>query len=323
VGRAPLYAAVLATGGAFAILFTGENYVGRFGEPSIASVGGAFWVMLLAALVATLVGSAGRYRFVLLFPAIVLYTLLAVYGWPPLFSLSGWRELFLRIWTDVYEAAGIMYLEPIPYDLAPGLLVVLIPVVMIVVTFATSATLYEGSPVISVAILGLTIGVLSTISFEDGAGPFFAVFLICGVAMLLSSPERAGVVAGAVVIALVLAVPKMPLSDATISPGFVDWTRIGTGGTSRLDVQADVGDYLTAGREAELLRVRSSEPLLWRAGTLDYFDGIRWLDTTEPGSDDGEEIARGVPTDLVVQDVEVLNAETEVLFGGYRIFNVS
>ena len=288
MGRAPLYAAVLATGGAFAILFTGENYVGRFGEPSIASVGGAFWVMLLAALVATLVGSAGRYRFVLLFPAIVLYTLLAVYGWPPLFSLSGWRELFFRIGADVYEAAGIMYLEPIPYDLAPGLFVVLIPLVMIVVTFATSATLYEGSPVISVAVLGLTIGVLSTISFEDGAGPFFAVFLVCGVAMLLSSPERAGVAAGAVVIALVLAVPKMPLSDATISPGFVDWTRIGTGGTSRLDVQADVGDYLTAGREAELLRVRSSEPLLWRAGTLDYFDGIRWLDTTEPGSDDGE-----------------------------------
>jgi transglutaminase-like putative cysteine protease len=323
VGRAPLYAAALATGGAFAILFTGENYGGGFGEPSIASVGGAFWVMLLAALFATLVGSAGRYRFVLLFPAIVLYTLLAVYGWPPLFSLSGWRELFLRIGADVYEAAGIMYLEPIPYDLAPGLFVVLIPMVMIVVTFATSATLYEGSPVISVAVLGLTIGVLSTISFEDGAGPFFAVFLVCGVAMLLSSPGRAGMVAGAVVVALALAVPKMPLSDATISPGFVDWTRIGTGGTSRLDVQADVGDYLTAGREAELLRVESSEPLLWRAGTLDYFDGVRWSDTTEPGSDDGEEIASGVPTDLVVQEVEVLNAETEVLFGGYRIFNVS
>jgi transglutaminase-like putative cysteine protease len=279
--------------------------------------------MLLAALFATLVGSAGRYRFVLLFPAIVLYTLLAVYGWPPLFSLSGWRELFLRIGADVYEAAGIMYLEPIPYDLAPGLFVVLIPVVMIVVTFATSATLYEGSPVISVAVLGLTIGVLSTISFEDGAGPFFAVFLVCGVAMLLSSPGRAGMVAGAVVVALALAVPKMPLSDATISPGFVDWTRIGTGGTSRLDVQADVGDYLTAGREAELLRVESTEPLLWRAGTLDYFDGVRWSDTTEPGSEDGEEIASGVPTDLVVQEVEVLNAETEVLFGGYRIFNVS
>jgi transglutaminase-like putative cysteine protease len=323
VGRVPLYVAALATGGAFAILFTGETYGLGFGDPSIASVGGAFWVMLLAALVAALVGSAGRYRFVLLFPAIVLYTLFAVYGWPPLFSLSGWRELFLRIGADVYEAAGIMYLEPIPYDLAPGLFVVLIPVVMIVVTFATSATLYEGSPVISVAVLGLTIGVLSTISFEDGAGPFFAVFLICGVALLLSSPGRAGLVAGAVVVALVLAVPRMPLSDATISPGFIDWTRIGTGGTSRLDVQADVGDYLTAGRDAELLRVRSSEPLLWRGGTLDYFDGIRWSDTTEPGSDDGEEIAPGVQTDLVVQDVEVLNAETDVIFGGYMISSLS
>ncbi|MCA1687373.1 MAG: DUF3488 and transglutaminase-like domain-containing protein, partial [Actinobacteria bacterium] len=265
------------------------------------------------------------YRFVLLFPAIVLYTLFAVYGWPPLFSLSGWRELFFRIGGDVYEAAGIMYLEPIPYDLAPGLFVVLIPMVIIVVTFATSATLYEGSPVISVAVLGLTIGVLSTISFEDGAGPFFAVFLICGVALLLStdSPGRVGVVVGAIVVALVLAVPRMPLSDATISPGFLDWTRIGTGGTSRLDVQADVGDYLTAGRDAELMRIYSSEPLLWRGGTLDYFDGVRWSDTTEPGSEDGEEVAPGVPTDMVPQRVEVLNAETDVVFGGYRIFNVS
>ena len=95
----------------------------------------------------------------------------------------------------------------------------------------------------------------------------------------------------------------MPLSDATVSTGFIDWTRIGTGGTSRLDVQADVGDYLTAGRDAELLRVHSSEPLLWRGGTLDYFDGIRWSDTTEPGIDDGEEIANGVPTDMVPQRV--------------------
>jgi transglutaminase-like putative cysteine protease len=323
--RLPLYAAALASGGAFTILFTGDVYV-PFEPSSIVSVGGgAFWVMLLAALVAALVGSAGRYRFVLLLPAIVLYTLFAVYGWPPLFSLSGWRELFFRIGADVYEAAGIMYLEPIPYDLAPGLFVVLIPLVMIVVTFATSATLYEGSPVISVAVLGLTIGVLSTISFEDGAGPFFAVFLICAVALLLStdSPGRVGMVAGAIVVALVLAVPRMPLSDATISPGFIDWTRIGTGGTSRLDVQADVGDYLTAGRDAELLRVHSSEPLLWRGGTLDYFDGVRWSDTTEPDDDDGEEVAPGVETDLVPQRVQVLNAETDVIFAGYRIFNVS
>jgi transglutaminase-like putative cysteine protease len=318
--RIPLYVAALATGGTFAILFTGETYGGGFGDPSIVSVGGgAFWAMLLAALVAALVGSAGRYRFVLLLPAIVLYTLFAVYGWPPL--ISGWRELFFRIGADVYEAAGIMYLEPVPYDLAPGLFVVLIPVVMIVVTFAASATLYEGSPIISIAVLGLTIGILSTISFEDGAGPFFAIFLVCAVALLLStdSPGRAGVMAGAVVVALVLAVPRMPFSDATISPGFIDWTRIGTGGTSRLDVQADVGDYLTAGREAELMRISSSEPLLWRGGTLDYFDGIRWSDTTEPGSADGEEIAPDVPTSTVVQRVQILNAETDRVFGGYNI----
>ncbi len=324
VARVPLYAAALATGGAFAILFTGEVYH-SFDPSSIVKIGrGALWTMLLAALVAALVGSAGRYRFVLLFPAIVVYTQLAVYGWPPLFSLSAWRELFFRVGADVYEAAGIMYVEPIPYDLAPGLFVLLIPVVMIVVTFATSATLYEGSPVISVAVLGVTIGVLSTISFEDGAGPFFAVFLICGVALLLSpggeSPGRVGVAAGAAVVALVLAVPVLPFADATISPGLIDWTRIGTGGTSRLDAQADVGDYLTAGREAELMRISSSEPLLWRGGTLDYFDGVRWSDTTQPSFDDGEEIDPDVPTRTVVQRVQVLNAEMDLVFGGYRIF---
>jgi hypothetical protein len=247
--RAPLYAAALATGGAFAILFTGDVYV-WFKPSSIVAIGeGAFWAMLLAALVAALVGSAGRYRFVLLLPATALYTFFAVYGLPPLFSYTEWRDLFYRGAADIYESFAIMYAEPIPYDLHPGLFVVLIPVVMIVVTFATSATLYEGSPVISIAVLGLTIGILSTISFEDGAGPFFAVFLVCAVILLLSpgarSPGLAGPLVGAIVVALVLAVPRMPFSDATVSPGFIDWTRIVTGGTSRLDVQADVGDYLT------------------------------------------------------------------------------
>jgi transglutaminase-like putative cysteine protease len=332
--RTYLYAAALATGGSFAILFTGETYDGAdggFGGLSIvAIIAGytAFLPLFLAAAVAVAVGSAGKYRFVLLFPAMALYTVLAVYGLPLLFSLSEWRRFMFRIGNDVYEAAGTMYAEPIPYDLAPGLFVVLIPVVMIVVTFATSATLYEESPVISVAVMGLTIGVLSTISFEDGAGPFFAIFLVSGVALLLSSgvvgaggPGRSGMVAGALVVALVLMIPKMPLSDATVSPGLIDWTRIGTGGTSRLDVQADVGDYLTAGRDAELMRVRSAEPLLWRGGTLDYFDGVRWSDTIEPGAEDGEEIAPGVETYPVVQHVQVLNAQTDLIFGGYKIIN--
>jgi transglutaminase-like putative cysteine protease len=325
--RVPLYATALATGGAFAILFTGDVYV-WFEPSSIVRIGGgAIWVMLLAALVAALVGSAGRYRFVLLFPATVLYTQLAVYGLPPLFSLSGWRDLFFRIGGDVYESFAIMYLEPIPYDLHPGLFVVLIPMVMVVVTFATSATLYEGSPVISIAVLGLTVGILSTISFEDGAGPFFAVFLVSAVALLLSSgggwPGLTGALAGAAVVALVLAVPKMPLADATVSPGFIDWTRIGTGGTSRLDVQADVGDYLTAGRDAELMRVQSEEPLLWRAGTLDYFDGVRWIYTTEPEIADGEEVSAGIPTRRVRQRFEIANARTNFLFGGYEIVQTS
>src|ERR671916_198154 len=237
--RVPLFAATLATGGAFAIVFTGDVYV--WFEPSsiVAIGGGAFWAMLPAALVAALGGSAGGDPFVLLFPATVLFTLFAVYGMPPLFSLSGWRELFYRTGGDVYEAFAIMYAEPVPYDLHPGLFVVLIPVVMIVVAFATSATLYERSPVISVGVLGLTIGVLSTISFEDGAGPFFAVFLLCAVGLFLSAggagpdgPCRPAVVGGAIVIALVLLVPRMPFSDETVSTGWIDWTRIGTGGTS-------------------------------------------------------------------------------------------
>lgn len=327
MARVPLYVATLATGGAFAILFTGDVYV--WFEPSsiVALGGGAFWAMLLAALVAALVGSAGKYRFVLLFPATVLYTLLAAYGMPPLFSLSGWRDLFFRIGGDLYEAFTIMYVEPVPYDLHPGLFVTLIPVVMIVATFATSATLYEGSPVISIGVLGLTIGILSTISFEDGAGPFFAVFLVCAVALLLygesERPGPAGTLAGVAVVVLVLLIPRMPFSDATVSAGLIDWTRIGTGGTSRLDVQADVGDYLTAGREAELMRVESPEPLLWRGGTLDYFDGARWIDTTEPEIEDGEEIAPGIQTTVVRQRFEILDARTDVLFGGYKVVATS
>ncbi len=118
-------------------------------------------------------------------PATVLYTYVAAYGMPPLFSLSGWRDAYFRTGGDVYEAFAIMYAEPVPYDLHPGLFVVLVPVVMVVVAFATSATLYERSPVVSIAVLGVTIGILSTSSFEDGAGPFFAVFLASAVALLL------------------------------------------------------------------------------------------------------------------------------------------
>ena len=66
--RLPLYAAGLATGGAFSVLFTG----------------GALPYLLGAALVALLVGSAGAYRFILLFPAAALYLLVTLYGRPPL-----------------------------------------------------------------------------------------------------------------------------------------------------------------------------------------------------------------------------------------------
>jgi transglutaminase-like putative cysteine protease len=330
-----LYGAALATGSAFSILFTGETYDGAdggFGALSVVTVIAghrALLPMLFAAAVAALVGSAGKWRFVLLLPAIAAYTVVAVYG-TDLFSVSGWQGLFAIIWGDVYGAANTMYVQPIPYDLAPGLFVVLVPLVMILVAFATSATLYEESPVISVAVLGLTIGVLSTISFEDGAGPFFAIFLVCAVGLFLSAggagpdgPGRPAVVGGAIVVALVLLVPRMPFSEETVSTGLIDWTRIGTGGTSRLGVQADVGDYLTAGREAELLRIRSSEPLLWRGGTMNFFDGVRWSDTTQAGADNGEEIAPDVETRPLLQRVQVLNAQTDLVFGGYKIVRTS
>ena len=313
--RLPLYAAGLATGGAFCILFTG----------------GALLYVLGAALVALVVGSAGAYRFLLLFPAAALYTLVAVYGRPPL-SLSGWRRLFERMGQDVYEGAAIAYATPVPHDLHPGLLVVLIPIVVIVVTFATSATIYEESPVVSVAVLGLTIGTLSTISFEVGIGPFFAVFLVSGVVILLLAGDRTGwgeriapaaAVAGALVAGIVLAMPEAPFAKEAIRPAQIDWTRIGTGGTSRLAVQADVGDYLTRGRDAELMRIKSPEPMLWRGGTLDHFDGARWSSTVDRGEDDGEEISDSVPTRKVVQEVKVLQAETSLLFGGYQISNAS
>jgi len=325
--RISLYAMVLVAGGAFSLLFTGDSY-GAFAVSDVpADRMGAFFTMLGAALVALIVGSWGRYRFVLILPATAAYTLFVVYGWPPL-TWRGLRGLFWEIGTDVYRAGGIMYMERVPYDLAPGLFVILIPVVMIVAAFATSATIYEESPVISIAVLGLTIGVLSTVGFEVGTGPYFAFFLISAVALLLAAGSsgnlvRPGLMAGVAVVALVLVAPKAPLSNTTISPGLIDWTRIGTGGTSQLDVQADVGDYLTSGRDAELLRIRSDETLRWRAGTLDYFDGYRWQDTTEEERGYGEEVDPLIETEIVRQDVEVLDAQTDRVFGAYSITNTS
>jgi transglutaminase-like putative cysteine protease len=313
--RLPLYVAGLATGGAFSVLFTS----------------GALPYVLGAALLGLLVGSAEAFRFVLLFPAAALYTLVAVYGLPPL-SLSGWKGLLERAGQDFYVAAQVTYANTVPFDLYPGLLVVLLPVVVIVVAFATSTTVYEESPVISVAVLGLTIGVLSTVSFEVGIGPFFALFLVFGITLLLLARDRTGrsgglrpvaVLAGASVAALVLALPFMPFAEEAIRPASIDWTKLATGGASRLAVQADVGDYLDSGRSAELMRVRSPEPLLWRGGTLDHFDGFRWSSTVELGEDDGEEISANVPVRGVEQRVEILEAETSLLFGGYQISNVS
>ncbi|MGI8650065.1 MAG: transglutaminaseTgpA domain-containing protein [Rubrobacter sp.] len=331
--RLALYVAVLAAGSAFAILFS-EGSVGGFGGSSLLGMfgGGAFGAFFGAALAGTLVGSAGRFRLVLLPPAAVFYTVLAVYGLPRP-TPSGIEGLIGRIGEDLFGAANIMYVDPVPYAGAPGLFVVFIPIVMIICAFATSAALYERAPLISVATLGLTIGVLSTISFEDGAGPFFFIFVLASMVLILfsgvagesRSMTGVGLVAALLIASAVLALPKMPLASAAVSSGSIDWTRIGTGGTSRLDVQADVGEYLNSGREAELMRVSSTEPLYWRGGTLDSFDGVRWSNTTdeESGSGYGEEVADGISSRSVVQSFEVLQSETDLVFGGYRISGLS
>ncbi|MGB3633034.1 MAG: DUF3488 domain-containing protein, partial [Rubrobacteraceae bacterium] len=324
--RVWLYLAVLVTGLSFSTVFTGEVA----GSSSYEASGQAFGIMLGASLVAIAVGSAGKYRFVLIPPSIVLYTMFAVYGFPPV-TLSGWRSLFLEVGADVYEAGNVMYLEPVPYDIFPGLLLLMIPLVMVLAAFSTSMTLYERSPVVSVVVLGVTIAIISTSSFETGISPYFFVFLVSAVALLLGagseretkSPGRPAVIAGAVLVFLVLALPRLPYSDLTATPGLIDWTNVGNWGTSRLETQADVGDYLNGGRDATLFKVRSQEPLEWRGGTLDYFNGARWSDTTGSGEDDGEEIATGIQTRTVRQQVEILNARTTLVFGGYKIIQTS
>jgi transglutaminase-like putative cysteine protease len=323
--RVWLYLVVLSAGLTFSVVFTGE-----VAGSSSDSSGRAFVIMLGATVLAMAVGSAGKYRFVLIPPATVLYTMVVIYGFPPV-TISGWRSLFFEVGVDVYEAGNTMYLEPVPYDLLSGLLLLMIPLVMILAAFSTSMTLYERSPVVSVAVLGVTVAIISTSSFETGIGPYFFVFLVSAVALLLKAgsgretvgPGRPAVIAGVVLIFLVLTLPRLPYANLTVTPGLIDWTNVGNWGTSRLDVQADVGDYLNSGRDAALLRVRSQEPLRWRGGTLDYFDGVRWSDTTAPDEDDGEEISPSISTRLLRQQVEVLNARTERVFGAYKIVQTS
>lgn len=331
--RLALYAAGLSSGMGFAALFTD----------------GAYWQVLGAALVGLLVGSSGAYRFVVLLPAAALYAFLVVYGPPPL-SVSGWRALVPEIGVDLYEAAGIMYANPVPYDPHPGIFAMLLPVVVLVTAFAASATIYEESPVVSVAVLGLAIGVLGTVSFEVGIALPFALFLASSVALLLLSsgaaPEGAGAspgnglvetggrsvtrvpkgawVLGAGVVAVALLIPALPFAQALLRPAAIDWTRIGAGDTSRLAVEVDVGDYLTVGRDAELFRVRSNEGLYWRGGTQDHFDGVRWTSTVEEDEEGyGEEVNPNVETRQVLQEFEVLQAETDLLFGGYQAVGTS
>lgn len=313
--RVALYVAALAVGGSFGLLFEAG--------------GGATVRMLGAALAGLAVGSAGAYRFVLMPPMALLYGLAAVYG-PGALNPFGSGDLLFALQSDVPQALATMYAQPIPYEPQPGLVLLLAPVVVMLVGLSASATLYEESPVFTVAILGVTLGVISTVGFESGVGPYFAAFLGAAVALLFLSSGASlaglggwGIAAGLVVVGAALVLPQTPLADAAIRPALVDWTEIGTGETSQLATEADVGAYLDQGRDAELMVVRSPEPLYWRGGTLDEFDGVRWSSTLGGGDSDGEEIAPAVETETVRQSVEILEAETGLVFGGYNIQDVS
>jgi transglutaminase-like putative cysteine protease len=262
-------------------------------------------------------------------PAAPLYGVIVVYG-PAALNPFGGSGLLDSLQRDVPRALETMYAQPVPYEMQPGLSLLLAPVVVLVCGLSASATLHEGSPVFSIAVLGVTLGVISTVGFEAGVGPYFAGFLTAAVALLLLTTGSGlaglgtrGVVAAAVVVGAALVLPQTPLAKAVIQPALVDWTEIGTGQTSRLATEADVGPYLESGRDAELMMVRSPEPLYWRGGTLDEFDGVRWSSTVGRGEGDGDEIGPGVETETVPQSVEILEAETGLVFGGYNIQDVS
>lgn len=317
--RLALWAAILAVGTAFGLLFEGN--------------GGAIAAKMLgAAVVGALVGSAGAYRFALMLPAALVYGVLVVYDAGALIP-SGGNVLLDSLQRDVPQALATMYAQPVPYETQPGLVLLLAPTVVLISALSVSATVYEESPIFTVAILGSTLGVISTVSFESGVGPYFAAFLAAAVALLaltggsgIAGLGVRGLVAALVVVGAALVLPNTPAGEAAIRPAMVDWTEIGSGETSRLATEADVGPYLDSGRDAELMIVRSGEPLYWRGGTLDRFDGVRWSSTSDDdseGDSDGEEIAPGVETETVRQSVEILEAETSLVFGGYNIREVS
>ena len=311
--RISLYAAALAAGGSFGLLF---------------EEGAALW-MFGAAVVGAAAGSAGRYRFALLPPLAALYGVVAAYGPAALIPFGGWSGAISAAQRDVPGALGTMYLQPVPYEPAAGLLLLLSPLVVLLGGLAVSATLYEESPVLSLVMLGVALGVISTVSFEEGIVPYFAAFLLSGVLLLLASGggfygiSLGGLAAGGAVAAAVLVLPQTPLASAAIQPSLVDWTNLGAGDTSRLATEADVGDYLDSGRDAKLMTVQSPEPLYWRGGTLDSFDGVRWSSTLEEGEPDGAEISPGIETQTVRQQVEIADARTNLVFGGYDIQDVS
>lgn len=311
VARSALYAAALIACGSFGLLFSG----------------GLMPVFLGAGLVGAAVGSLRPSGSVLLLPATGLYTLIATYG-NLLIAGTGWRLLVEQVSRDLDQAVATMWASPVPYEASPGLLALATPAAILVAHVATSATVHWDNPVASVAVLGVTIGTLSMASFEIGAGPYFALFMVCALTLLLLSGEGGarlrGALAAALVAAGVLLLPVMAPAalgwSVKLEMEEFGWLQIGA---PRIDAQASVGEYLNNKRETELFEVESPEPLRWRAGTLDRYDGGRWESTIGAAADDGREKAPGVEARRVEQTVRISGAQTDLFFGGYEATSVS
>lgn len=263
----------------------------------------------------------------LLVPTIGLYTLIAIYG-GSLVSGAGRGLVADRATPDLGQAAVTMWTGMVPYDPSPGILGMTVPLAILVAYVATSATVHFDNPVASVAVLGAIIGTLSMASFEVGAGPYFAAFMVFALTLLLFSaddgPRLRGAVAATLIAACVLLSPVLAPAALGWSvdlgldePG---WPQIGA---PRIDAQASVGEYLNEERKTVLFEVQSPEPLRWRAGTMDRFDSGRWVSTVGDAGNDGRQKAPGVEARRVEQTVRISEARTSLFFGGYEATSVS
>lgn len=316
--RAALYAAVLATTATLDTLFTGA----------------ALTTFLGAAFLAVAVTSCGKWRFLLYPPTAALYTLLVTYGRIP-FSRLGWEDLASRISPSLYQAIATLHYQVPPYNPTPGLLLIGVPAAMTLLAIATSLTLYWNAPVGSVAILGLSIATIGRLDPKADIGLYFGFFLFSAVVLLFFSEARKlstnlrrwGMLAAILTAGGVLLLPALAPA-VTSSPGMPlrQWASRTwgiPGPAPVLDGRTGVGDYLNTYRNKKLYEVISPQPLYWRGETLNHFDGVRWTNTIKPGESDGKEVSSEVRTHTVAQSVKILNADTNLVFGGYEISRTS